>query len=239
MTFSELLRSELSGWSRSEAAMLLLCIAIVTIASWQTDTIIGITSAVTGIIGVYLNGKGKVSTYIFALINVVLYTHISFSQKFYGMAGLHAFYYFPMNIYGLISWSRHIDTATNEVEKLRLTPKQRAIFAIFVATLTVAIGLVLTASGGNMPYIDGFITALSIVGMICTVWRFMEQWALWIVADATTTVMWIFNYQQQGGNIATVLMWATYVILGVWMFVRWHKEVQMREQAKANANQGS
>ena len=88
-----------------------------------------------------------------------------------------------------------------------------------------------------MPFVDGFITALSIVAMLCAVRRYMEQWAMWLVADITTTIMWVINYQHQGGNIATVLMWATYVILGAWMLRRWHKEAESRAQNAVSANQ--
>lgn len=224
------MRSELSGWSLSEIGWLVFCCAIIVILSWRTDTAIGILSATTGVINVILNGKGKVSTYLFGLINVVLYTYISFSAKFYGMAALYALYFLPMNIYGFYSWSQHIDATTCEVEKRRVDAKWRWRIGGGVALCTAIIGAILWELGGNLPFIDGFITALSVVAMIAAVKRCMEQWVLWLIADIITVVMWSISYARGEGNIATLLMWILYVAIGFVMYFKWSKEATQRAQ---------
>ena len=227
----EFIRSELSGWTAPEVSWLLFCCAAVTACSWSTDTLIGILSAVTGILNVILNGKGKVSSYLFGLINIVLYTYISYSARFYGMAMLYALYFFPMNIYGFFSWSRHIDSETCEVEKRRISARWRWISALTVIAAAGIYGYGLQRLGGSLPYIDALITSLSIVAMAATVKRCYEQWVMWIIADVITAVMWAIDCSRGSSSIATLMMWIIFVINGVIMYVRWRREVQRRSEA--------
>ena len=56
----------------------------------------GIISATTGVACVVCTGKGKLSAYIFGVVNCVLYAIISYQAKLYGETMLNALYYVPM-----------------------------------------------------------------------------------------------------------------------------------------------
>ncbi|MBQ7567459.1 nicotinamide mononucleotide transporter [bacterium] len=225
----ELAAFELSGWKTAEVSWLFFCCAIVTILSWNTDTWIGILSALTGIANVILNGKGKLSTYLFGVVNVALYSYIAFRSKFYGTVMLYSCYFLPMNIYGFIAWSRHLDSEIYEVEKRRLNQRWHWLLAGTVVLITALGGLGLDRLQGTMPYLDAFVTALSIVAMAASVQRCLEQWILWIIADIVTAAMWFIEYSAGSSNIATLLMWILFVINGAIMYYRWLQEVKKRE----------
>ena len=54
--------------------------------------------------------------------------------------------------------------------------------------------------------------------------KVMEQWVLWIVVDVVTVIMWAVHFAQGGETIATLAMWAVYLVNAVIMFIRWYKE---------------
>lgn len=112
------IKNELSGWKKWEVSWLVIACAIITGLSvyWQ-DTLIGIISSTTGVACVVCTGKGKLSAYLFGLVNSVLYAIISFNAHLYGETMLNAIYYVPMQFVGFYVWNKHMNSETKEVEK--------------------------------------------------------------------------------------------------------------------------
>lgn len=221
----EFIKNELTGWKTWEIFWLAAAsLTITSLSIYWGDHIPGITMALTGVVCVILTGKGKMSCYLFGLVNTVLYAWIAFGAKYYGEVMLNACYYVPMQLVGWLMWGRHMDTRTGEVEKRRLTfSKQLILLAVSVVSI-FGYGLILKALGGNLPYIDSMSTCLSVLAMILSVRRLMEQWVLWIVVDVVTVIMWFINYRNGGTDIATLLMWAVYLLNAIFMFIKWYKE---------------
>lgn len=76
------------------------CTIITSLSIYWQDTIMGIVSATTGVACVVCTGKGKLSAYIFGLVNCVLYAIISYNANLYGETMLNALYYIPMQFVG-------------------------------------------------------------------------------------------------------------------------------------------
>ena len=89
------------GWSKFELCWLVLSTVIMIVLSiiWGDNTL-ALISGITGILGVVLAAKGKVSTYFFATINVAIYAYLTFNNHLYGEFMLNAFYYIPINLIG-------------------------------------------------------------------------------------------------------------------------------------------
>lgn len=91
MTLKEFVRNEIEGWKKLEVAWLLIaCAVIVGLSIYWDDTVMGIISSTTGVICVVCTGKGKLSAYIFGLVNTVLYAIISYKAALYGETMLNA-----------------------------------------------------------------------------------------------------------------------------------------------------
>ena len=58
----------------------------------------------------------------------------------------------------------------------------------------------------------------------------MEQWVLWIVVDVVTVIMWAVDFAKGGETIATLAMWAIYLVNAIIMFVRWYREANRNEK---------
>ena len=223
--FKKFLKSELTGWKAFDVIWLLLATAVILgLSIYWEDTWMSLIAAITGTWCVILTGKGKRSSFIFGIVNVVFYAIVALEAKYYGEVMLNLLYYFPMNFVGWFVWKKHMNDQTGEVIKERLTLKKSAIVYALTAVAIFIYGFILDRLGGNLPYIDSMSTVISVVAQILSIKRLMEQWVLWIVVDVVTVIMWAIHFAQGGETIATLAMWAVYLVNAVIMFVRWYKE---------------
>lgn len=223
----EFIKRELSGWKKLEIAWIVIAtIVMLGLSIYLKDTVIGIVSALTGIWCVILTGKGKISSYIFGMVNTLLYAYIAYGVQYYGEVMLNLLYYVPTNVLGFILWKTNMNQENAEVVKKRMSVKTQVLVALGTALGVFLYGLVLKKLGGNMPFVDSMSTVLSVVAQILCVKRYMEQWIIWIVVDVVTIIMWAVVFAQGGESIATLVMWSVYLINAIIMFVKWFKETK-------------
>lgn len=222
------LKQELSGWKKSEVIwMFAAALTILTLSFYWKDSAVGIIAAVTGVLCVILTGKGKISSYIFGMINTVLYAYVAFGAKYYGEVMLNLLYYVPMNIVGWYAWRKNMNAATCEVVKRKLSIKVTTILFLGTTMAIVIYGAILSRMGGNLPYVDSVSTVLSVAAQILCVRRYREQWLLWIVVNTVTIIMWVFAFWNGGESVATLLMWSIYLINAVIMYQKWSREAKV------------
>lgn len=224
------IKNELSGWKKWEVSWLMIACAIITGLSiyWQ-DTLMGIISSTTGVACVVCTGKGKLSAYLFGLVNSVLYAIISFNAQLYGETMLNAIYYVPMQFVGFYVWNKHMNSETKEVEKRHMDMKGRLLLLIVMIAATYVYGLFLRSIGDAMPFVDSFTTVSSVIAMIISVKMFAEQWWIWVAVDVFSVYMWWCNFKTGGDNMATLLMWTVYLGNAIIMLVKWEKESHSKE----------
>lgn len=225
MKLNNLIRNEITGWKKWELGWLIgACAIIVILSLYWNDTLMGIISATTGTACVICTGKGKLSAYLFGLINSVLYAIIAYKAALYGETMLNALYYVPMQFIGFYTWSRHMNDETNEVIKKNMKWTGRIIMIVSIIAGTLVYGIILKKLGDAMPFIDAFTTVTSVVAMIVSVKMFAEQWWIWVVVDVFTVYMWFMSFIQGQENIATLIMWLVYLLNAVIMLIKWEKE---------------
>ncbi len=226
----ELIRSELYGWEKSEIIWFAFCCAVIMALSiYWGDTVWGTVSAMAGVACVVCTGKGKLSAYLFGLINCTLYAIISFNAGFYGETMLNGLYYFPMQFVGFYTWYKNMDKTTHEVKKRKMTWKGRVLLALSMLVGAALYGFVLRALGGNLPFVDAFTTASSVIALVVSIGMYVEQWYMWIVIDAVTVVMWAIAFSQGNDSVATLAMWVIYLINGFVMAIKWRNEANKNQ----------
>lgn len=196
-----------------------------------TMDVLGSIAAITGVLCVVLVAKGSIWNYLFGLVNVSLYAYISYKASLYGDAALNALYYLPMQFIGWWQWRRRGaamsaaeagDTGV-QVKARRFTWKQRAILFLGCAVAVVAVGFLLKHVGDPQPFKDSTTTVLSIVAQALMALAFMEQWALWIITNIVSVVMWCVCVSRGEAHAGVmVIMWVFYLLnsingLRVWM----------------------
>lgn len=222
-------KNELSGWKKWEVFWMLVACAVITgLSIFWGNSLMGIISALTGVLCVICTGKGKLSAYVFGLVNCILYAIISYEAKLYGETMLNALYYVPMQFVGFYIWNKNMDDNTKEVKKGHMTGKGRILLLLSMILGTYLYGLLLAFLGDAMPFVDSFTTISSVIAMIISVKMFAEQWWVWVVVDIFSVYMWWCNFSSGSDNIATLLMWIIYLGNAIIMLVKWEKEAARR-----------
>lgn len=226
MNVAEFVKSELSGWGKIERIVFPLeILLIIAISLYIGDSKIALVSAVCGISYTILAGKGKISCFLFGLMGTLCYAYIAFQNQIYGNVLLYVLYYFPMQLWGIFKWKKHLNKASGEIVKTTLAKKERYIYAFLTIVVSILMYFVLKFTGDSAPLMDSLTTVFSIGGLLLTVKRCIEQWYFWLVVNALATIMWFQAYMDGSNCLATVFMWATYTVLAVYFLYSWRKSI--------------
>ncbi|WP_042275061.1 nicotinamide riboside transporter PnuC [[Clostridium] dakarense] len=216
-------KSVLNDWTLFEKTWLIVStITMIALSVIWKDSLVALISGVTGIIGVVLCAKGKISTYFFATINVALYAWLCFGNKLYGEVMLNALYFIPMNIVGFLLWNKKKDEDGN-VEAKALTKKGLIMLFVGVLVAIFAYYQLLKSFGGNLQLIDTITTVTSVVALILQVLRYKEQWLIWIIVNIVSVVMWIILLPTPEGSVTMIVMWAAYLFNSIYGYINWSK----------------
>lgn len=226
MSIKEFVKSELSGWKKSETIGLFIVFAIIFfIALLKKDSLIAVIYAVCGILYTIIAGKGKISCYFFGIVSSVCYGILAFGSALWGNLLLNLCYYLPMEILGIVKWRKYLKPKTKEIIKTRLTIKERILLAAFCTAGSAVFTGFLYNVGDKSPVFDGITTILSIAGMYLTVRRCIEQWIIWMFVNGLSVLMWIDIILKGRKAYGTVIVWLVYFILAVYFYVIWQREL--------------
>lgn len=194
--------------------------------------IVGSVAGIAGVLCVVLVAKGSIWNYLFGIVNVSMYAYISYKASLYGDAALNALYYVPMQFIGWWQWRRRGAAVSGseaggssvQVKARRFTWHQRAILALGCAAGVIAVGYVLKHFGDPQPFKDSATTVISIVAQALMALAFMEQWALWIITNVISVVMWCICVARGEAHAAVmVIMWVFYLLNSLNGFRVWLK----------------
>lgn len=226
MDIKKFIKLELQGWDKLEIICLLFVFLILSINAYSLkDSPIAVVSAICGILYTFFAGKGKISCYVFGLMGSGCYSFLSFQNALFGNLLLYACYYIPMQILGIFKWKNNLHKKTQEIIKTKLNPKEILNIIIFSLIASILTILVLIHFHDKSPVIDGITTILSVIGMYLTVKRCIEQWIIWIIVNGLSLFMWLKIVINGTKAYSTVLMWFVYLILAVYFFIKWKKEL--------------
>lgn len=222
----DFITQELSGWGKVERFIFPIEILfILTLSIILKDNPIAITSAIFGISYTILAGKGKISCYFFGLAGTLCYSYISYKNSLFGNLALYMLYYLPMQIYGIYKWKNHINKNTGNIEKTKLTRKENFLYFSFGTLLTIICYFLLLNVNDKNPICDSITSVFSILGLLFTVKRSIEQWYVWAIVNGLSVIMWIQAYLNGFNCLATILMWLSYFILTFYFYFTWKKEI--------------
>lgn len=158
-------------------------------------TVINFVSAVCGVFCIFFCAKANISNFVFGFVNTVVYAIYLWYWKIYGTFCLEMFFYLPMNIGSWIAWAKHRDNVMTEKTKAKkLTMLQNILVAVVVGVFGVIYHAILVKVGGEVVWLDAFTVSIGIIATILELYRFREQYALWIVQDVIAVWMYIVHF---------------------------------------------
>ena len=151
-----------------------------------------------------------------AVISSLMYVAVFWRSRLYGDASLQIFFAAVAG-WGWHQWLRGVrpDGSALKVARLGLTGLVRMFAAC--ALLWPLTGLFLkTVTDTDVPWWDGFTTALSVVGQFLLGRKYIENWLVWIVVNVVSVGLFIYK-----GLWVTTLLYAIFIALSVVGYRAW------------------
>lgn len=201
--------------------MLAMVLLQVIMYCFAPDSPIGMVCGIAGVICVVLTAKGKISSYLFNFIQMITYMIICWDAKLFLEFGEQIFY-FVVCIFGVFLWKKNMkknDDGTEQVIAKKFKPWHWVATIVVTVVSTVLLGTFgEVILGSTLPYIDAFTVALAVIAQLLMVWRYREQWAVWIIIDIASLVMFVML-----GQWSMVVMYIAWTINAFYGWYNWSK----------------
>lgn len=184
---------------------------------------IELLATVLSLIYLYLSVKEKIGLWIFGFLCSVLYVMVFYNSKFYADMSLQI-YYLGVSIYGWINWNKS-QTSDNKIYKLKistLTKSQLTQYAIIMFVIYLIYFVILKYyTDSPVPIMDSGVGALSVVATWMLAKKKIENWLLWIVANAIASGL--FLYKQL---YPTTVLYVFYTLMALIGYFQWRKSLK-------------
>lgn len=196
-------------------------------ADWLT-----FLTVVSGVACVSLIAVGKRLGYLIGLVSSVTYAWVALQNGLFGEVGLNLLFYIPTGIIGYFLWQRN--EAEGRVVMRRLEGRQRWWLVFVTALTTAGLGFLLQLiAGQNSPFVDAATNVLSVIATLLMMWRFTEQWWLYITLNILTVTLWVIRYLADGfAADSMIFLWLIYLVNSVFGFFVWSKGSRGRGDAR-------
>lgn len=139
-------------------------------------------ATVSGFLCVFLAARRHILNWPISIISVSVYAFIFLDSKLYGDALLQL-YFVATAFYGWYYWNKTDDTSQHK-PVVSFRSGQQLLVLIAVGLLTLLMGTALDKfTDSDVPYIDGFCTAMSFVAQFLMARRVLQSWLLWVIVD--------------------------------------------------------
>ena len=158
---------------------------------------LSLISGCLGVCSVCLAAQGNIWTYAFGFGQVLTFTWLCWTQRFYGTIAINA-YYFGTMVYGIFVWKKRLRAENQEsgaerrVVPRSLTPAVvTAILGAMVCASTL-VGWALSAwTDDTQPYLDAYTTVPALVAQVLMILVYREHWFIWLAIDILSVALWL------------------------------------------------
>ena len=145
------------------------------------------------------------------------YIVIIFQQKLWGELGENIFYVVTTTI-ALFLWIKHYNKEEREVIAKKLNNKEWLFCATAFVFGTGLLYLILLNTNDPKPFLDAISTVPAFIAQFLLMFRYREQWVMWLIVDITTLVLWCSI-----GNIFMIMQYVFWIVNCIYGFIKWSK----------------
>lgn len=190
---------------------------------WQqvTDQLYAISwiewlGTITGFACVYLAARQHIWNWPISMISVISYGVLFFEYKLYGDAALQLYFLFTA-IYGWYYWTKRKEEHQKPI--VSLSGMETVVIVISIGTLSGLLGLFLDHyTDTNVPYADGFCTAMSFVAQFLMTRKVLQNWILWIIVDICYVPLYLYK-----SLYLTAILYVLFLWIAVMGYLDWRK----------------
>lgn len=184
-----------------------------------TTSALELISFVLSIITVVLNIRQNHWAWLFAIASSAMYGIVFFGARLYGDMGLQVVFV-VVSMWGWYEWlyggAQH--------EGLSVTRSTKVGWFWGIAAWVggfAALALFLSHfTNTDVPHIDAFLTAGSLLGQVLLSRKKVENWIVWIVVDILYVGLYLYK-----GLMLTAILYAVFVVLAAIGLATWYRAV--------------
>ena len=184
---------------------------------------ISLISGLLGICSVCLASQGNIFTYVFGFAQVLTYSYLCWTQRFYGELAINA-YYFGTMIYGVFVWRQRLNhhTPSTNHQSFTIHPRKLAWQTMLLIAVLTLLGSALAGWGlsawtdDTQPYLDAFTTVPALVAQVLMILVYREHWFIWLAVDVLSVALWL-----RAGDYCMVAQYAFWCANCLYGLKRW------------------
>jgi nicotinamide mononucleotide transporter len=185
-----------------------------------TTSALELISFVLSVITVVLNIRQNHWAWLFSIASSAMYGIVFFGALLYGDMGLQIVFVL-VSIWGWYEWlyggAKH--------EGLAVTRSSQAGWGYgisgWLAAFAILAFFLARYTNTDVPNIDGFLTAGSLLGQVLLSRKKVENWIVWIVVD----ILYVGLYVYKGLHL-TAILYALFVVLASIGLATWFREAK-------------
>ena len=216
----------LKDWTKFEKILLFCSITTILIAGFLCNsTSLTILCALIGASCSIEQAKGKIASQFLGLTEAVLYSILSFQNRYYGEVIIYVFIMAPLFISGIISWLHNINKETNTVIKNELGKKEWFLLSIIAIILFVGLYFLLKCFNTEQLLVSTLSMVTSLFATYLVARRSKYGFIFYILNDIILFILW--GLPVIGGQITLIPMLFEPLILfinDVYGWINWNKD---------------
>ena len=177
-----------------------------------------LVSFVLSVITVVLNIRQTHWAWLFAIVSSAMYGVVFYGARLYGDMGLQGVF-IVVSVWGWYQWL-HGGAQRTPLAVTRSSAIESAFgVAGWLAGFAILAWFLSRYTNTDVPYIDGFLTAGSLLGQVLLSRKKVENWIIWIIVDIL--YVWLYLYKDL---VLTAILYGVFVILAAIGLYVWHRE---------------
>ena len=193
----------------------------------SATTLLEWVGTITGFACVYLAARQNIWNWPVAIISVIAYSILFYEYQLYGDAVLQI-YFMGTSFYGWYYWIKRKESDKKPIAKL----SNAGIIKVVISgiLLTFLMGWFLDSyTDTNVPYADGFCTAISFIAQFLMTRKILQNWILWIIVDICYVPLYLYK-----DLMLTAILYTLFLALAVMGYLDWKKTYNLAIESPAS-----
>lgn len=186
-----MIKEYFKSWNKFEIIWVIVSSILVIVSGVIVKSeIITVASSVAVIITAVLQAKGKIESQFFSILVFLLYSYVSFKNRYYGEVICNLFILLPISITAIISWVTHKSEKTETVEVNEVKFKEWIV--LFLISIAAFIGLynLLKYFNTSQLVVSTFSMIMSILAIYLIARRSKYSFVFYIINDIILLILW-------------------------------------------------
>lgn len=190
---------------------------IVKITNYFTQNYIELLGFITTIVCVVLNILQKPWAWFWAIVSSFIYGIVFYQYGLYSDMELQGVFVI-ISIYGWYNWKFGIEKKITAIVNVK--NNQIPYFIAILILFSLISGFFhAKIKGASLPYLDSFLTGISLIGQYFLAKKYIQNWWLWIIANVGYVLL--YSYKEL---YITAFLYIILLVLAVKGLQTWKKQ---------------